>query len=147
MLRTYSYDNDSTGFSQNVLGRLVAVQYVPLPMSTNPLTPGPVTLIDRYSYVGPTSPGAGLPAAKRLQVQETVSWLNLQGIAQYYTGTDNLDSTYTYNNEGKLTATTYPTTTPNYTGGVPNNVTGASYNYSYDTMYRLAGMTSGSTRW
>ncbi len=41
---------------------------------------------------------------------------------------------------------TYPTTTPNYTGGVPNNVTGASYNYSYDSMYRLAGMTtSGST--
>jgi RHS repeat-associated protein len=28
---------------------------------------------------------------------------------------------------------------------VPDNVTGASYNYSYDSMYRLNGMTSGST--
>ena len=36
-------------------------------------------------------------------------------------------------------------TTPSYTGSSPNNVTGASYNYSYDAMFRLAGMTSGST--
>ena len=40
---------------------------------------------------------------------------------------------------------TYPGTTPGYVIGVPINVTGASYNYSYDTMSRLAGMTdSGS---
>ena len=40
---------------------------------------------------------------------------------------------------------TYPGTTTGYTNGVPINVTGASYNYSYDSMYRLAGMTdSGS---
>ena len=102
-------------------------------------------MTDMYSYIGPTSPGAGLPAAKRLQVNQKVSWL-VSGILQQATRTDNLDSTYTYNNEGKVTAMTYPTTTPYYTSGVPNNVTGASYNYSYDSMYRLAGMTtSGST--
>jgi hypothetical protein len=40
---------------------------------------------------------------------------------------------------------THPATTPGYVNGVPTNVTGASYNYSYDTMYRLSGMTdSGS---
>ena len=60
------------------------------------------------------------------------------------TATANLDSTYGYNTESKVTGMTYPTT-PGYVLGVANNVTGASYNYSYDTMSRLAGMTdSGS---
>lgn len=46
--------------------------------------------------------------------------------------TVNLDSTYTFNGEGKITSTTYPNAG---TGG-------ASYNYSYDSMYRLSGMTT-----
>ncbi len=149
VLRTYYYDTnplDSTGFSQNTAGRLTAVQYANI--AQNPdvgTTPFPIQMNDMYSYIGPTSPGAGLPAAKRLQVNQNVSWL-VSGIQHQAIGTSNLDSTYTYNNEGKITAMTYPTTTPNYTGGMPNNVTGASYNYSYDSMYRLAGMTtSGST--
>ena len=51
----------------------------------------------------------------------------------------NLDSTYTYNDEGQVTAMTYPSTI-----GVLNEVTtGASYNYSYDSMNRLGGMTLG----
>ena len=91
-----------------------------------------------YSYTQ-----AGLPAAKRLQVNQSLAWPNPGG--GQATGTRNLDSTYTYNNEGEVTAMTYPGTTPGYTNGVPINVTGASYNYSYDTMSRLAGMTdSGS---
>jgi hypothetical protein len=71
-------------------------------------------------------------------VNQLVSWLDSHGTLHQATGTRNFDSTYGYNNEGKATAMTYPTTTTGYTLGVPNNVTGASYNYSYDTMYRLA---------
>ena len=41
-------------------------------------------------------------------------------------------------------AVSYPTTTPSYSNGVPDNVTGASYNYSYDSMYRLNGMTTSA---
>ncbi len=144
VLRTYYYDTnplDSTGFSQYALGRLAAVQYAPFPLSTVPDTAGPISLVDMYSYTQ-----AGLPAAKRLQVNEVLAWKNNQGYNQGGTGTDNLDSTYTYNNEGKVTAMTYPTTTPGYTSGVAYNVPGASYNYSYDSMYRLGGMTtSGGT--
>ena len=97
-------------------------------------------MVDMYSYTQ-----AGLPAGKRLQVNHLVGWQDSHGVLHQNTGTRNLDSTYTYNNEGEVTAMTYPGTTPGYTNGVPINVTGASYNYSYDTMSRLAGMTdSGS---
>jgi len=41
-------------------------------------------------------------------------------------------------------AVSYPTITPSYSNGVPDNVTGASYNYSYDSMYRLNGMTTSA---
>ena len=93
-----------------------------------------------YSYTQ-----AGLPAAKRLQVNHLVGWQDSHGVLHQNTGTRNLDTTYAYNNEGEVTAMTYPGTTPGYTNGVPTNVTGASYNYSYDTRYRLSGMTdSGS---
>jgi RHS repeat-associated protein len=97
----------------------------------------PIQMNDMYSYTAYTAAGAGLPSAKRLQVNQLV-----------YTGTGhvaetaNLDSTYTYNNEGKLTAITYPSTD----NGSGTSVPGASYNYSYDSMYRLSGMTtSGGT--
>ncbi len=133
--------DQATGFSQYTLGRLAAVQYVPFPLSTVSYATGPISLVDMYSYTQ-----AGLPAAKRLQVNEALVWKNNQGYNQGGTGTDNLDSTYTYNNEGKVTAMTYPTTTPGYTNGVASNVPGASYNYTYDSMYRLSTMTtSGGT--
>lgn len=48
----------------------------------------------------------------------------------------NLDASYTYNNEGKITSMTYPTTTISGAG--------LTYNYSYDSMYRLSGMTDAS---
>ena len=58
--------------------------------------------------------------------------------------------------EGKIISITYPTTTNNAflnypqspLNGSPDGLgtyPGASYNYSYDSMYRLSGMTSGST--
>ncbi len=141
VLRTYYYDNnplDSTGFSQNTAGRLAAVQYANV--AQNPdvgSTPLPIQMNDMYSYTASTAAGAGLPSAKRLQVNQLVS-TGTGHVAE----TANLDSTYTYNNEGKLTAITYPTTD----NGSGTSVPGASYNYSYDSMYRLSGMTtSGGT--
>ena len=74
-----------------------------------------------------------------------MGWQDSHGLQHQATGTRNFDSTYGYNNQGEVTGMTYPGTTPNYTLGVPNNVAGASYNYSYDTMYRLAGMTDSSS--
>ena len=44
------------------------------------------------------------------------------------------------NNEGKISSMTYPSTVSGST-----TTPGPSYNYSYDSMYRLSGMTSGST--
>ena len=121
MLRTYYYDTnplDTTGFSKNISGRLAAVKY--------PSQSG-VQMNDMYSYVAAGTNGAGLPSAKRLQVNQTTTF--------------NLDSTYTYNSEGKVTAMTYPST-----GTSTTPVAGASYTYSYDSMYRLSGMkTSGGT--
>jgi RHS repeat-associated protein len=136
VLRTYYYDTnplDSTGtFSQYAAGRLTAVQYANIrqnpDVSSNPL---PIQLNDMYSYTQ-----AGLPAAKRLQVNEVV----YHG-APHYTQTANLDSTYTYNNEGKITAMTYPSTV----NGAGTSIAGAGYNYSYDGMYRLSGMTDSSS--
>ena len=131
MLRTYYYDTnplDPTGmFSQYALGRLTAVQYPQF--ATN------VQMNDMYSYSR-----AGLPAAKRLQVNQLVAYDDINNHLQHQTVTVNLDSTYTYNDEGQATAMTYPSTI-----GVLNVVTsGASYNYSYDSMNRLGGMTDSN---
>ena len=69
VLRTYYYDTnplDSTKkFSQNPLGRLTAVQYPAIGTSNT------VQLNDMYSYTQ-----AGLPATKRLQVNEPVTYLD-----------------------------------------------------------------------
>ena len=94
-----------------------------------------------YSYTQ-----AGLPASQAATIEPVSSpGPTPEAAGRRPPGARNLDSTYTYNNEGEVTAMTYPGTTPGYTNGVPINVTGASYNYSYDTMSRLAGMTdSGS---
>jgi RHS repeat-associated protein len=133
LLRSYYYDTnplDSTGtFSQNALGRLTAVQY--------PQTAAGVQMNEMYSYSQ-----AGLPADKRLQVNQLVNYVDNNNHKQQQTVTVNLDSTYAYNNEGKLTAMTYPSTIG--AGGTP--VAGAGYNYIYDGMYRLGAMTdSGGT--
>ena len=87
-----------------------------------------------YSYTQ-----GGLPAAKRLQVNEWYYWRDTQGFGHNTTITANLDSKYTYNAEGGITSITYPSTGPS---NAP--VAGASYNCSYDSMYRLAGMTTST---
>ena len=135
VLRTYYYDTnplDSTGFSQNTAGRLAAVKYASLIPSTGPnqlLQP-----VEMYNYTQ-----AGLTAAKRLQMNEWYFY-TLSGVGHNTTLTSNLDSSFTYNPEGEMISMTYPSTVSGVT-----STTGASYNYSYDTMYRLSGMTTSST--
>ena len=127
-LRTYSYDTDPPGFSpfsNYALGRLTAIQY---PTATIPI-------VERYTYTPYFSAGAGLPAGKRLQISPTLGWTDQNG-QHYSTVTTNLDASFSYNNEGKITFMTYPTSV---NGGTP------TYTYSYDGGGRLSGMSDGSS--
>jgi RHS repeat-associated protein len=129
VLRTYSFDTnpvDAT-FSHNALGRLTAVQYATLA--------GQVRMIDMYSYVAAGTNGGGKIATKRLQVNEDVTWVDSLGGGHSASPKANLDIGYTYDNEGRTTAMSYPAT-----GG-----TGIGYNYSYDSLKRLSGMTDFSS--
>ena len=87
---------------------------------------------------------SGLVATKRLQVQQTNYWTNQGGIGQTSPRVMNFDAAYTYDTggEGKILTVTYPTTYPTarQTGSL-NSVAGPEYTYSFDPMYRLAGMT------
>ena len=56
----------------------------------------------------------------------------------------NLDTTFAYNTEGGLISTTYPSTTTTNGNGTIITTPGPSYNYSYDSMYRLSGMTDSN---
>ncbi len=51
-----------------------------------------------------------------------------------------LDSSYGYDNEGKLTSVTYPRALD----GSKNVVGGATYTYGYDSMARLYSMTNST---
>jgi hypothetical protein len=57
----------------------------------------------------------------------------------------NLDAAYTYNNEGSVLSTTYPTTYARNGNGVLTGSSGPAYTYSFDNMYRPAGLTSSSS--
>ena len=61
----------------------------------------------------------------------------------YQTETLNLDATYTYNNEGSVASTTYPTTYALNGGGVLTGTSGPAYMYNFDSMYRPSGLTAG----
>ncbi len=135
VLRTYIYDTNTidSNYSGNyTAGRLVAVQYPAFsptyPLGSNGIPPnGAISLVEEYAYTQP-----GLPSGKRLKVTESNMIYQYNGQYHYNTPAPiNLDSTYAYNNEGKLTAMTYP-----------NNA--ASYNSSYDAVMRLAGMTDAN---
>ena len=148
VLRTYYYDSnplDNTGFSQYTAGRLAAVKYAALSQF------GTVQINEMYSYTEPYASniypevyGGGLPAAKRLQVSEYMTYQNVQGHYQNATVSGNLDTTFAYNAEGGLISTTYPSTTTWNGNGTIITTPGPSYNYSYDSMYRLSGMTDSN---
>ncbi len=147
VLRTYYYDSnplDNTGFSQYTAGRLAAVKYL------GAGTGGIVQINEMYCYTQPyaqgTDPevyGGGLPSAKRLQVNEYMTYQNVQGHYENATVTGNLDTTFAYNAEGGLISTTYPSGTTASNGTIITTP-GPSYNYSYDSMYRLSGMTDSN---
>src|SRR5712692_243036 len=124
VLRTFSYDTNpyDGSFSQFTQGRLTAVQHTQFnPGNISPQMP--IQFTEMYSYTQP-----GQPAKKRLQVTETLPYGQGQSIAR----TVNLDATQTYDNEGKMTSVTYPTTYG--LNGVPT--TGPTYTYQFDSMHR-----------
>jgi RHS repeat-associated protein len=77
---------------------------------------------------------SGLVATKRLQVQQTSYWTKQHGVGQTNPQVINFDAAYTYDTggEGKILSVSYPSTTAG---------AGPKYTYSFDSMYRLAGMT------
>jgi hypothetical protein len=85
---------------------------------------------DMYSYTQ-----AGLPATKRLQVNETVGYVDRNNQHHSSAVTANLDTVFTYNGEGGITSMTYPST---------GNSTAPTAGPSYDSMYRLSGMTTST---
>ena len=92
----YSYDSNpfDGSYSQNVVGRLAAVQYmggyVPGPYGN----PCDTTFTEMYSYSG-----AGAVTGKRLRVTRG-------------SGVD-LNATFNYDNEGRMTSEQYPQSGPN----------------------------------
>ena len=108
---TYSYDTNpyDSSFSQNASGRLAAVQYKGGPSCNT-------TFTEMYSY-------GVAPVTKRLRVTRG-------------TQTFNLDSGYTYDTEGRMTAIQYPSS---WNGS--SWVAGANLGNTYDSMGRLQKLT------
>ena len=120
---TYSYDTNpyDGSFSQYSLGRLTAVQYKG---GSQTLGSCPTTFIDMFSYSQ-----AGAVAKKRLRI--TRSSQNVD-----------LDATYAYDNEGRNTATQYPSTWAIYSGGNTGYwAAGPNLSNTYDSMGRLQKLT------
>ena len=127
VLRTYTYDTALNG-----LGRLAGVTYATLDT---------VQINESYAYVAAGTAGGGLPASKSIGVSEPYEYQNAMGDYEHVNVGGGLTATYTYNGLGKVTAVTYPSTVA--TGGTVT--AGPTYNYSYDSMYRLSGMTQTTT--
>jgi RHS repeat-associated protein len=133
VIRNFYYDTnplDGT-FSGNTLGRLTAVLHAPF--VAVPGTPKiSHQFAEMYSYTQ-----AGQPIKKRLQTNENVYYDQTHN----HTGTINLDATYTYGNEGKMTSVNYPTT---YGVDQDENLipaAGPTYTYSFDNLHRPNGLT------
>ena len=77
---------------------------------------------------------AGLAASK------AVKWSTGSG------GVDNATATYTYDNEGRRSGLTYPTSYQ-WSGTNYFSVAGRSFTYGYDAMGRPYSMSDGSTSW
>jgi len=125
----YYYDSDfGTGFSSNVSGRLAPVQY-----KNVTTTPGicDTTFTEMYSYNS-----GGARTKKRFRTARS-------GVAV----PSDLDSSYTYDNEGRMTDQYYPNAWALDGSGNPTvSVTGAHLTNTYDSMGRLATLTeNGST--
>jgi RHS repeat-associated protein len=134
---TYTWDTDSTGYAQNALGRLVSVSYQGNNGNVVPSNPVPNDVyVDYFSY----TPG-GEVAGKRFQATREVWDANLNS---YLPAAIDLDQTYSYDNEVRLTQMAYP---PEYTGTAQGQtpVAGPVYQVTYDSMGRPNGMSSSGT--
>jgi YD repeat-containing protein len=122
------YDSNpfDAGYSTNVAGRLAAKRSG----GANCGGPGSTReFIEMYGYSQ-----AGAATKKRLRV--TLS----RYVNGWITGTYDLDSSYGYDNEGKLTSLHYP---DYWTDGV-GQTTSATYTYTFDSMGRPIKLTDQS---
>ena len=129
----FSYDSNPYGsYSANVSGRLAAVQY-----KNATTTPGicDTTFQEWYSYDDGMTHKGGARTKKRLRVIRN-------GVS---TAAD-LDGSYMYDTEGRMTSQQYPNSWALDTYGNPTAaVTGPSLAYTYDAMGRLAGLTENGS--
>jgi YD repeat-containing protein len=116
---TFAYDDSPT----NGLGRL---------SQANWKTGGNLQFAYNYAYTA-----AGLPTSKKMTITKT---------SGTFTQSGQLETTYSYDTEGKLSSMTYPTEhldDPAYPGQYRYlATTGLTYNYSYDTLGRPNAMSS-----
>jgi YD repeat-containing protein len=120
VLRTFYYDSNpfdsSTTFNQYASGRLTAVQNAPVAGIHNEF------FIEMFAYQQ-----APAIVEKRLRMSEVVPYV-LNNNQYGATIVGDLNASYTYNNEGKVTSVAYPANGPSYT-------------YQFDAMYRSNGLT------
>ncbi len=130
VLRTNVYDAnpDDPSYSQHTVGRLAEIKYPAITYQTFPGDHDSTTMFtDMFSYHP-----AGAVTGKRLRVTKTNPYENAlhQWLSQ--PGQGDLNMVYAYDNEGKPYQITYPTDASSFT---------PTYNYTYDAMARLSGMT------
>ena len=128
VIRTLMYDTntlDSNFSGSYTAGRLVAVQNPSFSIGQG----SGINAVQFTEMFGYTQ--AGQANKKRLQVAENTP------VGNGYTNVSvNLDASYTYDNEGKMTSVTYPATY-----GYQSSTPGPTYTYSFDSMSRLLSMT------
>jgi RHS repeat-associated protein len=128
VIRQFYYDTNplDSSFSQNIAGRLAAVQ--------NGVTTNGDTFFEMYSYTQP-----GEVTKKRLRLSRSV---------QSHTVTGDVDAQYSYDNEGKMTSVTYPQSSYIDQNLQVQQSPVTTYTYGFDTMGRLTSMTGpGVDNW
>lgn len=114
---TYAYEGTNGGYSSATQGRVSQITYG---------GPHGLSFTEWYSYHK-----GGVVMTKRLHVSGT----------PLGSSSADLDAAYTYDNEGQMTSAQYPNAQVNGDG---TTVASPKYNYSYDTMKRLNGMTDAN---
>ena len=128
------YSSQYTGGFAYTSGRLTAVQYYGGSTAyLGPSAPGncDTAFIDMFSYSQ-----AGGKLGKRLRVARQFQKSNSPSPPTWVTANADLNSTYTFDNEGRITAMQYPTYGPS-----GSTTAGPDLGYAMDSMGRLNTMT------